>query len=297
MKVALLTPTYKRRHLLEKLFDSLLQQTNSNFVWVVINDGSPDDTDEFMSLLQRDSNIPFEIRYTKIVNSGKGQAVNIGLDNCTDADFVIIIDDDEILYPNAVEIISSYVERFNNSNCGGIEFLRDDLEGNPIGNYSKPDFFMSIQMRKRKNLYIDGYTGYFVDKISNMRAPKFDGERYIGPGILQCMVGNKYELLWPNIAIGTTEYLDGGLTKQGRPLRLKNPKGMIYYSVLMQEKDAGLLLRFIYAAIGYAYMKFAHLTKAQLKKEGIDCSRFFRMAYIPGLVLATYWKIRYSKYC
>lgn len=292
MELAFITPTYKRCELLGKLYRTLVNQTTHEFVWIVINDGSPDDTDKYMKSIINSA--PFEIRYLNKKNAGKASAVDDGLNLASDTDYAIIIDDDEELYSNAAETIIPYIEKYRNTDCGGMEFLRDDKQGTPIGNYTKDDFFMSIQMRKRKNLYIDGYTGYFIKKIGNLRSPHFKGEKYIGPGVLQCMVSNNSRLLWPNKSIGTTEYLEGGLTKQGRPLRLKNPKGMIYYSVLMQHPDSGMFLRFAYSVLGYAYFIYAGLIVEELTSENIDFYKLKKFACVPGFFLSMYWKLKYK---
>ena len=291
MELAIITPTYKRKSLLEKLYQSLKKQKCKEFEWIIVNDGSPDDTDDYVKTILDETN--FKITYFYQNNSGKAVAVNKGLDLARNSVFALIVDDDEILYDDAVEQILKYVRKYADTNCGGIEFLRNDLDGKPIGNYVREDFFMGIQERKRKKLYIDGYTGYFVDKVGDMRAPILKNERYIGPGVLQTMVSDKYELLWPNVAIGTTEYLEGGLTKRGRKLRLENPKGMILYSVLMQHKKSGFFLRFLYSGLGYAYKIYGKVSNKDLLSENIDIRKFNKLAFIPGFVLYLYWKIKY----
>lgn len=291
-KLAIITPTHNRRKLLEKLYISLLNQTNKKFVWVVVNDGSNDDTDELVKKLILEDKI--EIRYKNQKNSGKGMAVNAGLDMSLDLVFALIVDDDEILYKNAVDTVIKYVEMYQGTCCGGIEFRRDDSSGHAIGNYNKNDFFMGIQLRKRLNYYIDGYTGYFIDKVRDLRAPHFQNESYIGPGVLQTLVGNESELLWPNVSIGTTEYLEGGLTKKGKPLRFKNPMGMIYYSVLMQSNESGRIYNFLYSVLGYAYCVIGHVRKSKLKINGIEIEKLSKFAIVPGYILACLWKIKYS---
>lgn len=61
--ITVLTPTYNRVDKLKKLFDSLLLQENQNFVWLIIDDGSTDNTNEIVQSWSSDSN--FKIIYYK----------------------------------------------------------------------------------------------------------------------------------------------------------------------------------------------------------------------------------------
>lgn len=292
-RLAIITPTYNRVRLLKRLYDSLMLQSDHDFAWIVVNDGSMDSTSEMMrELLERDH--PFEILYIEKTNGGKGSATNAAFDHAKDFIFVLIVDDDEELYPNAVSIVLEYVDKYRQTDCGGIEFLRDGKDGKPIANYKKDDFFMSLPKRRKKRLYIDGYTGYFVDKLGDKRFPVIKDETYISTGIVQLMVSNEAKLLWPDKSIGTTEYLEGGLTRQGRKMRLKNPKGMIIHCIMHMQKDYPLWCHLGYSVMGFAYLFYADLKEEEIKAEGIEFYRLKKICKFPGLLLSEYWKMKYK---
>lgn len=294
MKLTVLTTTYNRCELLKNLYHTLKAQKCKNFTWLIIDDGSRDDTQSIVSKWVEQEK-EFIIRYKKKSNGGKSRAVNLGLDESKESDFVLIIDDDELLYPDAISIVHKYIKKYLDTPCVGIEFLRNGENGKPISNY-KPseDFYMSVQERKKRNLEIDGYAGYFVKKIGETRFPEFKNERYVGPGVLQMLASTEYKLLWPNAVLGETEYLQGGITKQGRKLRIKNPKGMVVYCSLMQKKEAGFVVRIKYSIMGYAYMSFIDEKEPDLMLERYH-NTFVKIGYLPGKILGFYWGKKYKE--
>lgn len=293
MKISILTATYNRIDSLSRLYDSLLKQANSQFEWVIIDDGSSDDTEKNVKMW-RDRSGGFVIRYYKKNNGGKSRAINYGLSECQLSDFVLIVDDDEELYQNAVDIIENYVNKYLYTNCVGMEFLRNDKNKQPIANYyPKEDLVMSVQERKKKNYEIDGYTGYFIKKLGNRRFPEFEGEKYVGPGVLQMISSSEYDLVWPCVALGETEYLQGGITSQGRKLRIRNPKGMIIYCDLLQNKQSGIRIRIKYSIMGYAYSAFID-DKTERRQFLKEC-HYFKFCYFPGLLLGAIWGSKYKE--
>lgn len=298
MKIAILTSTYNRIGLLRRLYFSLLKQVHFNFAWFIIDDGSKDATKEIVNEWITENKF-FQIIYTKKENGGKSRAINYGFNvieaTAKDYEFVIIIDDDEILFSNALLIVENYAKIYFNTACIGMEFLRKDKNGNLMSNYPiENDFFMSVFERKRKNKFIDGYVGYYLKKLDGKRFPEYNGERYVGPGVLQMLIGESDNLLWSKEAIGETEYLPNGITKQGRRLRLKNPKGMITYCLLLQNKKAGWKIRFKYSIMGYAYMYYARLRKSELRDVGLNPDKFILSAAFPGKLLSYIWKSIYT---
>lgn len=291
MDLTIITPTYNRPDKLSKLYESLSYQTNKNFDWIIIDDGSKFSYEYQIAKWKKESN--FSIIYEKKENGGKSRAINRGLDLIRDSTFVLIVDDDEQLYDNAIELVLEYIYRYKDSDCGGIEFLRDDINGYPISNYDiHDDFIMSVQERKKRNYEIDGYIGYFVKALNNIRFPEFRGEKYVGPGVLQLLISKKYTLLWSKVSLGKTVYLEDGITKQGRKLRLANLQGMIFYCSLLQTNESGFKVRFKYSIMGFAYL-FCNIKNFFCRKKEIN--QFMKIGIIPGLILAAFWKIKYLK--
>ena len=286
-KIAILTATYNRSNELLRLFESLKLQNNKDFSWLIVNDGSNDDTEETLRLISQSDAVNVDIINKK--NGGKSSAINLGFD-CLEhnADFILIVDDDEILEPYAIETVKRYLDKYANTDCGVIHFNRKDEKGNVIANHIfDKDCFMNFQLFKSNGYFADGYLGYFTNKLKNRRFSIYSGEKYIAPSTLIMKVTIDSNLLWAKAILGKTEYLEGGITKQGRMLRLKNPQGMIEYCEGMQKNGASFKTRLVYSIQGYAYESFCR------KKD--KSSQFIKIAMIPGRVLSAFWKMKYLK--
>lgn len=222
-------------------------------------------------------------------NGGKSRAVNNGLDHVERrARVVVIVDDDEKLRPDAVATIRRYMNKYIASDCGVIHFNRTDETGKVIADPAiDEDFFMSYQEFKAKGRWADGYLCYFTDKLGAERFHIYEGEKYIAPSTLFMRVTEKSRLLWAAAVLGNTEYLEGGITKQGRRLRLKNPRGMIEYCRLM--RSGGLRSRAVYSIQAYAYREFLP------RPEQENMSGFMAAAKLPGKLLAARWRKQYQK--
>ena len=285
--IAILTATYNHPDELSQLYASLLGQQDRNFTWVLVDDGSRSDTQELTARFTQEAAL--DILSVRQENSGKSKAVNSGLDRLTgDVRAVVIVDDDEKLRPDAVAVIRRYADRYAGTDCGVIHFNRMNEKGEVIA--APPideDFFMSYQEFKAKGRWADGYLCYFTDKLGAERFHIYPGEKYIAPSTLFMRVTEKSRLLWAAAVLGDTEYLEGGITKQGRRLRLKNPRGMIEYCRLML--GGGRRSKVVYSIQAFAYREFLP------RGEREDMSGFVAAAKLPGKLLAARWRKKYQK--
>lgn len=98
--ISVLTPTFNRSSKLMRLYDSLEKQTYRNFEWVIVNDGSTDDTESVIELIKKRASFPIKSLYQH--NSGKHVALNRLYENAQ-GEYCFQIDDDDELLPNAME--------------------------------------------------------------------------------------------------------------------------------------------------------------------------------------------------
>ena len=286
-QIALLTATYNHPNELMRLFHSLKEQTEKGFTWVIVNDGSAEETSQVLKLIEGDNAIDVEVINKN--NGGKSSSINVGFDNIDkNVEFVLIVDDDEKLKPDAINVVKEYVNKYRSSGCGVIHFNRINENGEII---AKPpineDFFMTFQQFKSEGRYADGYLGYFFKALGKNRFSIFPGEKYVAPSTLIMKVNRTRKLLWASAVLGETEYLAGGITKQGRKLRIKNPRGMVEYCQLMQTNGANLKTKLLYSAQGYAYKSFCNCND-----KNIDNS-FLAITKPAGLAIALLWKTKY----
>ncbi|MBQ7385547.1 MAG: glycosyltransferase family 2 protein [Ruminococcus sp.] len=77
-RITVFTPTYNRAYIISNLYNSIKKQTFKNFEWLVVDDGSTDNTEDLFKKWQHEDN-DFVIRYYKTVNGGKHRAINRAL--------------------------------------------------------------------------------------------------------------------------------------------------------------------------------------------------------------------------
>lgn len=80
--LTIFTPTYNRSYILPVLYKSLLDQTTNDFVWLIVDDGSTDDTEQLVNIWLEQHSSCFEIFYYKQSSKGKMQAHNFGVNEC-----------------------------------------------------------------------------------------------------------------------------------------------------------------------------------------------------------------------
>ncbi|EHD1192573.1 glycosyltransferase family 2 protein, partial [Escherichia coli] len=102
--ISVLTPTYNRAYTLKRLYESLICQTTKSFEWVVVNDGSNDETESIIKEFQQQNII--KIVYYKQENKGKTQALNAGIQLCAGSD-ILIVDSDDLLTSDAIACIEA----------------------------------------------------------------------------------------------------------------------------------------------------------------------------------------------
>lgn len=122
VNLTIFTPTYNRANTLPRVFESLEMQTLKNFEWLIIDDGSTDNTEEVVNSFY--SKTSFPIRYVKQENAGKQAAWNkaVGLAN---GEYFCGLDSDDALYSkdNIKEIFEKYIGLLQNSTTVGLRFL------------------------------------------------------------------------------------------------------------------------------------------------------------------------------
>ena len=125
-KLTVFTPTYNRGYILSQCYDALVKQTNKDFIWMIVDDGSTDNTKELIDSYIKEKKI--EIQYIYKNNGGKYTAVNEGIINCKTELFSFVVSDDYYL-PNTVQIFLDYWNKYSENNIAGI-----------IGRRCNPDF-------------------------------------------------------------------------------------------------------------------------------------------------------------
>lgn len=135
--LTIFTPSYNRAHTLPRTYESLCCQTSKDFLWMVIDDGSTDNTKDLVEKWRKENKIP--IIYIFKENGGLFTGYNIAYDKA-DTELIVCIDSDDFMPENAVEIIVEHWRKFGSDKFAGITGLDFYLDGTPIGGYFPEDF-------------------------------------------------------------------------------------------------------------------------------------------------------------
>lgn len=110
--LTIFTPTYNRAHTLSDVYESLLSQIDSDFEWLIIDDGSTDGTRELIETWIMEDRIP--IRYVFQENGGKHIAWNHAL-SLASGYYFICVDSDDVLLSQAVSRIKHQLQNHDDS--------------------------------------------------------------------------------------------------------------------------------------------------------------------------------------
>lgn len=228
--ITIFTSTYNRRQLIERLYQSLLVQTEKNFEWLVVDDGSTDDTEKyFFEILSKSQ--PFPIRYIKQKNGGKHRAINKGVQKAS-GELFFIVDSDDHLTENAIEKINQWVTTLDNSHkWAGIVGLRGFSKNKIIGQHNSTIYTDAKNSERRKyNLLGDKAEVYFTNVLKQHPYPEIPGENFISEEIVwNTIARDGYYLRWFNEIIYICDYLEGGLTKDNSKDK-NNPQGRLLWA-------------------------------------------------------------------
>lgn len=173
------TPAYNRAHTLPRTYESLCSQSCKDFVWLIVDDGSADNTAELVRSWQEKGN-GFEIRYIYKENGGMHTAHNTAYENI-DTELNTCIDSDDCMASGALEKILRKWESVRDQGYAGLIALDSDMDGNIIGQ----GFPEGLTETTLTGYYAAGGSGdkkliYRTD-ITNQYPPYpvFEGERYV----------------------------------------------------------------------------------------------------------------------
>ena len=290
--ITVFTPTYNRGYIIDRLYKSLCKQTNKDFEWLIVDDGSTDNTESIIKSFKEDNNIV--IRYYKQDNGGKHTAINKALD-LAEGELFFIVDSDDCLTEDAVETIISDLKKVRSNDLCGISYLRGHTDGKVMGPPFPKDKTIDNFIDLRINGGIPGDKAEVWDtkKLRQYRFPVFPGEKFLAEGHLWYQLGLKYDMLFVNKVIYICEYLDGGLTKSGKKMRIQNPLGGIATSLMQMNPHSKFTYRLKKSLLYVAYSFFANRSI----KDMISCK--YKNIIIPcipfGWMLYKYWHYKYNE--
>ena len=233
------TPAYNRAHTLPRTYESLCRQDCKDFVWLVVDDGSSDNTAALVRSWQEQEN-GFEIHYLYKENGGMHTAHNAAYE-VIDTELNVCIDSDDCLADGAVKKILYKWCSVKDLGYAGIIGLDADLDGKLIGK-GFPDGLAETTLT---GYYAAGGSGdkklvYRTDVIKQYPPyPVFDGEKYVALAYKYRLIDQDYKLAVLDEVLCNVEYqLDGSSGTMWKQY-LKNPRGFAFWrKVCMQYPES-----------------------------------------------------------
>ena len=285
--ISILTPTYNRGKLLLPLYDSLKNLTFKDFEWLIVDDGSEDDTEQYaLSWIAHNiENAEFPICYIKKSNGGKHTAINRGVREAN-GELILILDSDDTLPSDSLATIAQYYEQCKGyKDCAGVCGLMAHHDGQLIGTgFPKDPMYESallFRYAEKGNVTGDLLEVYKTSVMREFPFPEIENERFCPESLVWNRIANKYKLFCFNKVIYYRDYLEGGLTSKIVRIRMNSPiaSTMTYAEML----DYNISLKWkIRSAINYWRFRYCIKNKA-LKAPAVKW--YWKAFQIIGLIM------------
>lgn len=243
--ITVFTPAFNRAKLLPRLFESLQQQTFFDFEWIIVDDGSTDNTIDVISGI-KEQNSTFPIIYIKQENQGKHIAINKGLDEAK-GDYFFIVDSDDRLPKKSLQIINSKIQIIDkNPKIAGVVGQACYFDGTRVGfDLLKEEKICSLFDYIYKYKHQGDYENVIKTAVfKQFPFPKYLNEKFIAESIVWNRMGQKYDWYYFLDNVYECEYQEDGLSSKSIQLRRKYPVGaMNLYAELGQIKDISVKFR------------------------------------------------------
>lgn len=225
--ITVFTPTYNRGYTLNLCYNSLKSQTCKDFVWLIIDDGSTDNTKELIENWKNENTV--DINYIYKSNGGMHTAHNEAYRNIN-TEMNVCIDSDDYMPDNAIEKIIDFWEKHKSEEYAGIIALDADYNGKVIGK----EFPSNLKETTLSGYYRNGGRGdkkliYRTEIIKKYpEYPVFGNEKYVSLGYKYQLCDQDYKLLVLNEIVCNVEYRNDGSSKNMIMQYIKNPKGFSF---------------------------------------------------------------------
>lgn len=232
--ISVFTPVYNRAGLIEKCYNSLISQTDKDFLWLVIDDGSTDNIKEKISKFKKDGLI--EIDFFSKENGGKHTAYNLAISKCK-TDYFAFLDSDDYYKPDAIATFKKYCKQIDNKDdIVGIIGNRITEENKVLGNeMPNIDSCSSLELYQVYGHIGDTCSVYKTSILNKYHFPVYEGEKLMQENVIFDKVGEKYKLKIFHDKIYVSEYLQDGYSKNILKHRINSPNGYALSLKIMSE--------------------------------------------------------------
>lgn len=259
--ISILTPTYNRAYTLQRLFESLIAQSDQCFEWIVVDDGSTDDTTQLLARMAKSSNLNMKV--VPQPNSGKHVAINTGL-AIAKADWIFIVDSDDCLTTDAVKKVSRFIQECDSDDVLGVSYRRAFLDLTPLGvNIPMERGNISFMHPTQAAQLYKGDLAYIFRRSALLARPfpVFTNEKFVPELLVWNKIGDDGRIAYHHReVIYLCEYLLDGLSANFHSCLRRNPKAfkVFYQQQFFRERS---LLRKLKCAIRFSQCLYFSMTR------------------------------------
>lgn len=240
MFLSIITPTYNRGYLLSKIYDMLVQSPNkSDFEWVIVNDGSSDNTGELVEYWIKSGTI--DIQYITKENGGKTNALVTAFASDINGQYSLVLDSDDFLVNDFYKIIKAEISELKNDQIG-VSFLKSDLNGNIIGSEFKKfeadytEMYYGVEKTIGDKMFVVRTDVYAKSLVSS-----FPNEKLIPESVFYINMSKNGQFKCVNKIIYKGDYLADGLSFDVEKLAARNINGFVFEKLLLQKEKLGTI--------------------------------------------------------
>lgn len=261
--ITIFTPTYNRAKIIHRTYESLCSQTCRDFEWLVVDDGSTDNTETLFEQWTKDAT--FTIRYIKKANGGKYRAYNVGLREAK-GELFFCVDSDDWLPHDSIERIQTYRDLLmHDSKLAGITALKENSDHKLIGRA----YTIGLGQHTLYTLETMGERGerslVFKTAIAQQYPfPEINDEKFMTESVIYDRM-EQYKFIVSNDILTTCEYQQDGLSSDVRGLMLRNPSTYKLYFAQRIDLTPSLKERFTLTLRYHAFRKICHHKYFQYK--------------------------------
>ncbi|MEE0727549.1 glycosyltransferase family A protein [Clostridium saudiense] len=224
------TPTFNRAYTLHKCYESLRRQTSKDFVWLIIDDGSSDNTKELVESWINEKEV--DIRYHYQNNKGMHGAHNTAYE-LIDTQINTCIDSDDYMTDDAVEKIVEFWKSNRNRGLAGFVALDAYENGEIIGTKLPSDISETTYFDIYNTLSVKGDKKFIYrsDLTKLYPYPIFEGEKYVSLAYKYAKLDDDYKLGIMNEVVCIVEYMEDGSSLNMFKQYRRNPRGFAFIRI------------------------------------------------------------------
>lgn len=281
--LTVITTTYNRAYCLEQLYQSLISQQNNDFIWLVIDDGSTDNTKELIDKWQHEGLVEIEYYYKQ--NGGMHTARNLAYEKVY-TELNTIIDSDDWMAPDAVDNIITFWNKNKDEKHAGMITLNRNPDGEVVGS-DMPDNVTScsyIDFWKKYNMKGDKKLVYRSELTKQYPYPEFENEKFFPASLKFYLIDKDYDIFLCNFTTCIVDYNDDSMTRDKYAQYKSCPLGFMYYRREMLKFNTGFKTK-VKNMLHYI-MEYS-IAKTPIDKEMLS-SPLFYFCFIPGKMFYYY---------